>query len=350
VGVAALGSWVDDGSLGLRTPHSPASQARYLEQQLTRLLAPDGPAPVAVFVYRWRDVAPEGFANDDPYRRSYGLVGASGQRRLAAEVVRGIYTGSQRVFAFPLGQEQSEKQPWASMLGWVIILSIAVLYAASPRLRHTLPRYFIAHGFFRESVREGRDVLPGASLLILAAQSFGTGLVWSVFLSAVREDAAFIHLLRLLPDALRVVMIPLASKPWLSAVLLALLDMFTLGVWVLLLTTWVRQVQPRQTFMLAVWSRWPMLLLMVAAMVVSALPAGSILWPSVGLAVCWVLLSILTLVRIVVDYAVMSRASVNGVVAAFFTSPFVVLVVVLAVLVLLHQAQVVYMVHLATRF
>jgi hypothetical protein len=85
-------------------------------------------------------------------------------------------------------------------------------------------------------------------------------------------------------------------------------------------------------------------------MVVSALPAGSILWPSVGLAVCWVLLSILTLVRIVVDYAVMSRASVNGVVAAFFTSPFVVLVVVLAVLVLLHQAQVVYMVHLATRF
>jgi hypothetical protein len=47
VGVAALGSWVDDGSLGLRTPHSPASQARYLEQQLTRLLAPDGPAPVA---------------------------------------------------------------------------------------------------------------------------------------------------------------------------------------------------------------------------------------------------------------------------------------------------------------
>ncbi|QXD16950.1 hypothetical protein GQ464_008455 [Rhodocaloribacter litoris] len=329
-GLATLGARVEAGAPpGLRNPHTPEAQARFLENHLATLLDAR-PAPVAVFVHRWRDAGPGegGPEPPDPYRRRYGLHDAGGRARLAFDVVAGLYTGRQRVFALPLGRPARPEVPWLRLLGWTVLTLIGLHYAASPRFRFMIPRYFLAHTFYCEAIREGRDVLPLASGLLLLAVAASVGMTAAVVLEAYREHAAVIAWLYWLPPALREVVAGLLAQPWLVVLLAGSLYVLALSLWAALLALMARRrraLTPGQTFMMVAWPRWTFLLLMLAAMVLAGNPPDDVRAAAPLLVVAWLGLTLLALLRTLLDFAHVTRSAPGHIVAVGLANPLFVL-------------------------
>ncbi len=325
-GLATLGAPVDPGAApGLRRPYSPEAQARFLETHLTALLDA-GAGPVAVFVHRWRDAPAASPANPeppDPYGRRYGLHDATGTPRPAFAVVAGLYTGRQRVFAFPAGQLPAPPVPWLPLTGWGLLALLALYYAQSPRARLMVPRYFLAHTFYGEALREGRDVLPLGSTLLLMAAATAVGMVTALVAETYRTSAAALALLHTLPPGLRAVATGLLLHPWMALLLTGSLYVLVLSLWasVIALTTRRRRLTPAQVFMLVAWPRWSFLLLMLAAMVTASLPAEARPLPLL-LAVTLALM-LGALIRTVIDYARITRPTPLLLATVILTHPLV---------------------------
>ncbi len=326
-GLATLGTWVDpDGPRGLRNAHAPEAQARFLENHLNALLDAATP-PVAVFVHRWRDAAPDAAPEPpDPYGRRYGLLDHTDRPRLAFDVVAGIYTGRQRVFAFPAGRAPGPGAPWIVLVGWAVLVMIAVHYARSPRFRFMAPRYFLAHNFFRDAIREGRDVLPMTSALLLLAIAAAVGMTASVVFGAITDSRAVLTLLHWLPDPLRTTLAGLLGQPWLLALTAGSIYTLALALWAAVLAFLARRrrpLTPGQVFMLVVWPRWNLLPLMLAAMVLGARPVSP--ETAAALAAAWLLLTLWAAVRTLIDFTHLTRGSPSRTLAAAFTHPFLLL-------------------------
>ncbi|WP_456429063.1 hypothetical protein [Rhodocaloribacter sp.] len=330
-GLATLGAWVNpDGPRGLRNAHAPEAQARFLETHLNALLDAESP-PVAVFVHRWRDAAPDADAGPeppDPYGRRYGLHDRAGRPRPAFDVTAGIYTGRQRVFAFPPGEAPGPGAPWIVLIGWIVVAMIAGHYARSPRFRFMAPRYFLAHGFYCDAVREGRDVLPMTSALLLLAIAVSVGMTASVVFSAVMDSRAVMPALQWLPGGMRVAVVGLLRQPWLLTLTAGSLYALALATWAGVLAFVARRrrpLAPGQVFMLVVWPRWTLLLLMVAAMVLASRPPSAPV--AAALAGAWLLLTLWATVRTLLDFARVTRASSGRTLTAALTHPFLLVVV-----------------------
>ena len=234
VGLGAMGTWVTASTSGLLHRQSPESQARYLETHLTAEVHP----ATAVFVYRWRDQAgftpTSGVANggDD----AIGLHTADGSPRPAYAVVRGVYTGEQRDFAFAAGAAPEKRTPWVLLCGWLAFGLIGSCFASSVRLRNTLSRYFLGKGFYRESMRSGREVLLTSSVMLPIAQSLCAGVTGSLFVDTMRHEAAFQYLLGVLPEAADPILVTLLARPWMLVMLLGGLYAIGLNLWTTALT------------------------------------------------------------------------------------------------------------------
>ena len=336
-GIGALGLWVrSNAGTGLRDPHAPETQARYLETHLASLLADTTGLPLrAVFVYRRRDIraAAPSPARDlaRPYQQSYGLYAFDGARRPAYEVVRGFYTGTQTVFAFPAGTTPVPAIPWTLLFGWLVFILIAGCYAFSPRFRDTVPRYFLAHGFYRESIREGREVLLGSSVVLLIAMALCVGVLGSLFLETVRREAAFQFLLGVVPEPVQIVGVALLAQPWMLVLLLGSFYALGLALWTSLLSFASRRRQPLipgQALMVVLWARWPSPLLMAGAMVVPTLPESQAVGGMLLLAGAWVLATLSAIGRTLRDYAAITACSPYLVVAMAFANPLPALVLI----------------------
>mgnify|MGYP006281698509 CR=1 FL=1 len=273
IGLGTLGTWVHpDAPSGLRVPHSAERQARYLERTFSDLLSADSAAPIVVFVYRWQDRAAP-LAN-----RRYGLHDASGTRRPAANVVEGIYTDTQHVFAFPSGTAPSTSPHGALLFGWGLIGLLALLYAQSPFVRQTAFRYFAAHGFYRDAVRKGRDVSPviNTVLLLLAAAAFSVMVVLLTRLAATAPSTE--HALAALPQALRAPLAAGLTHPGLTGAIVGGSCLLLLIGWTLLLVLAARRntsFSLSQGFMLVTWPCWPVLIGLLIALVMSTQPPVS---------------------------------------------------------------------------
>ena len=329
-GIGALGAWVGEAAPpGLRIPHSPEAQARVLESNLRRLLSDTTASSArAVFVYRWRDTrsASPSPAHDlaRPYQQNYGLYTADGTPRPARDVVQGFYTGSQTVFAFPAGDALAPEIPWRLVFGWLVFILIAAGYAGSPRFRHMVPRYFLAHGFYREAIREGREVLLGASVVLLVALALSAGVFGSVFLEAVRHEAAFRLLFRALPEPVQLVGVALLAQPWLMVLLVGSFYALGVALWTTLLSFASRRRQPLipgQALMLVLWARWPFPLLMVGAMVAPTLSETLRVPVMLALAGAWALATLSAIVRTLRDYRATTSSPTSLVVAMGFANP-----------------------------
>ncbi len=268
-GLGRLGTWVRADTLhGLRVPHAPEWQARYLEHHLNRLRgAFDG----WVFVYRWQDTERRhpGLHLDRPFVEAYGLYDGQGRARPALDVVRGVFTGTQTVFAFPAGRAPSDPWPWAVLAGWVPIVLLVLSYRFSPLFRLLGARYFRAHGFYTEAVQYGRDLPTGALSMLGLAEGVALGVTMAVMAEMLRESPAAAWLVGLLPPELAVPIVEAVQKPF--VLLLAMLASSTvlLGVWALglrLLSRWGRRTGFVQAWTLAHMPRWPLFLLMIAAL------------------------------------------------------------------------------------
>lgn len=357
VGIGALGTWVRrDGRQGLRVPHSPEHQARYLERHLSILFSRSFAIPLeAVFVFRWQDrqwtdrVAARDL--DSPFLQRYGLHTTEGTPRPAREVVAGMFTGRQQVFAFPEGEDTVNEAPWTTLLGWGVVLLLGIFYATSPRFRHMIPRYFQAHVFFRESVREGRDVLFGTSAVLLTALGISTGLVFSVATSTLQGSDAFTIAFSWLAEPTQESVVAMLANPIIVALAAACIYVLALLIWTLMLALITRTrfpLAPSQVLMLVVWTRWPILLLLLAAMVVGITP--NMEPTSVTLLVgVWLAIELLSAGRTLFDLVGVSRISSTLVIPGFLLHPVVLFLAAIVLSALAYQPEVTFLWHAFTR-
>lgn len=288
VGLGRLGTWVRADTLrGLRVPHSPEWQARYLERHLERLR---GSFNGLVFVYRWQDVARSHPALhlDQPFVEAYGLHDLQGMPRPAWEVVRGFFTGTQTVFAFPAGHAPAAPWPWAVLVGWIPIVLLVLSYRFSPLFRLLGIRYFRAHGFYTEAVQYGRDLPAGALAMVGLAEAIALGVTLGAVAEMLQESPVACWLVGLLPSELTPSIVGVIQAP-LGLLLVTLLgSLAMLGFWALglvLLSRWGRRVGFVQAWTLVHMPRWWLFGLMVGALSLPPSPqAGH------GLLALWLLM------------------------------------------------------------
>ena len=264
-GIGALGTWVRPAApAGLRVPHSPEWQARYLEQALGRLLDSTRTAPPVIFVSRWQDQVSSVLST-----RRYGLHETDGTPRPAARVVEGLYTGTQRVFAFPSGATPAADSYGLLLIGWGLIALLGGLYAQSLFIRETVTRYFMAPGFYRDALRDGHDLHPGANVLLLGivATALGTTGVCAARLAA--QQPVTEHVLTALPPPVQTVLAGGVEHPVMAGVVIGGLALSVLGLWMgalVLAARWQSRFSFAQGLVLVTWPCWPTLLILPIAL------------------------------------------------------------------------------------
>jgi hypothetical protein len=360
VGIGQIGTWVIDGrdEDGTRVPHSRSFQARYFETHLPVLLADTlATPPATVFVYRWRDRRHErpSFGHDlaNPLADTYGLHSLSGERRLAFAVVEGIFTGRQTVFAFPAGHRPSEATPWVILGGWTVLLLLGFAFFRYTRFQAMVRRYFFAHGFYRESVAQGREMMFVPNLFVMTSLVIASGLTFGVILEGVREKPAFALVARGLPESTVLSIVALLDRPLMLTLVLG--SVFALGVllWTSVLSALSsrnrRPLLPGQTLLLVGWPHWTVLPAMLAAMVVSTLRQPEAATWTIVLAFAVFMAGVGASLRTLRDYRQITRARWPRLLVALAGNPLIILTVLGLYLAVRHWPQVVFMLHLVWR-
>lgn len=325
VGIGALGTWVRPGAPeGRRVPHSPQRQARHLETTLTTLLDTTRATPPVVFVYRWSDRPP----STTPLSRRYGLLSDTGTVRPAAHVVAGLYTGRQTVFAFPQGTSPSAPVPWLLLLAWTIVAALGVSYARLPAFRRMTARYFVAHGFYRDALAEGREPMLDVSLLLWAIVVAAAGIVTTVAGEIVAPLSTTSLVLDALPPAVQAPVARWVETPAAAGIGAGAALAVGLGVWMVVLFGLSRRgtpLAPSQTLMLVVWPCWPVLLLLVAALVALSLPASGAATALACILIGVGIVAIAVTARVTRDFTVVAAVPLGIAVASTLASPLVLL-------------------------
>ena len=292
-GIAALGSAANERAEGLRQPLSPESQARFLETHLNQLL--HGPeVPHAVFVYRYRD-------RQSTFSNRFGLVAAAGEARPARAVVRGIYTGNQSVFAFAPGSRTPAPAPLSLLLGWITIGFFAACFAVSGRFRDLLRRYFARHGFYRDSVRDGRELRLRITLPVLAVVALCAGVFGSLLLETLRDEPAVSYLIASLPEGLQATAVSMLEQTWPFVLFLALVNATLVVVWAAGLAAFSR-VRFKGTLTIVTWAFWTQPILTCLALVVPSLAQPTATAVMISLCMAWILAAFISVVRTALDF------------------------------------------------
>lgn len=348
VGIGALGAWTTPtAGPGLNVPHSAHRQARHLERALSRLLSPQTATRAPVFVYRWQD-RPTAL----PPGRRYGLHDRDGTARPAAEVLRGMYTGRQRVFAFPSGTAPSTTPVGALVLSWLLVALVGGLYARNTFVRQTVSRYFAAHGFYRDAVQEGRDVGPIENLVLLGGVGLALGIIGALAaqVAAPRPETAL--LLESLPPSLRSVIATGLTHPALTGLFVGGLTVLLMLVWnaLLVLTAQLEGAfSMAQGLMLITWPCWPALLGMPVALVAAIRPPLSTGVLGLLLLIGGAGTILAVTIRVLRDYWWISGVSLPWVILLLLPSPLAVTLLGMGVLGATYDLPVSFLWHLTTR-
>ena len=365
LGLANIGTWVinssseEDESKGYLFENSEEFQARFLENALKELLVEQsGAKPQAIFVYRWRDTRlpyPSPAHNlSQPYRNPYGIISSGNQKRLAYDVLKGFYLGDQFVFAFPAGQAQSSSPEWITLLVWLNLLILSIAYAYFPRFRLMARRYFTAHGFFREAIREGRELLIGPNVLIFLALASAFGLCITVALDAFRQTEAFSLVLRWIPESMSFTAVALLSQPFLLFIALA-------GTYSLLLSFWTSALSvistrsrwtllPGQSFMLVLWSQWPLLLVMIGAGVVHSMDQPQLSKMALLLVVAMIVLIASGMLFTLRDYWYISKANPAIITVSLIINPITLLLAAVCYYCIQYADQLIFALHVVQTY
>lgn len=319
-GLGAVGRYVTADATGLLHPHSAESQARYLETHLNALLSSES---IVIFVYRWRD-APR----SERLHNNYGLISGAGTKRLSYSVVRGIYGGTQRAFAFPRGTPQRAAFPWHMVLGWLAFGVLGLLYYSGPRFRHALRRYFTSHSFYVESIRDGRGVLRSSTATLIVVQALCIGVLLGTTVEWVQHHAAFRHAVGLFSEDLAQKTTNVLSKQWLLIGSLATMYaalMLCIPLLLKLIYFWNHRLSVVKTYMIVVWPNWRVVPLAFVAMTIPALPTHLALNTVLVLFCVWLLAAGTATIRVMIDLALLDpRHSLRTI--AYFCGTLILLV------------------------
>jgi hypothetical protein len=213
------------------------------------------------------------------------------------------------------------------------------------------PRYFSAHWFYRDAVREGRDVFFGASTVLLIALGAAFGLTLSVILNELRESQAFVVAVAWLPRSMQDVVITLLADRWVLIVLAGCAYAVGIILWTIVLSLASKRgyrISSGQALMLVLWPRWPLLLVMAAAMVLgssSTTSAQAVLVLAAG----WGVASTLAAMRTIVDFVLVTRIPIPFTLPCLLFNPGVVVMLVILLLLLPFGPEARYLWHFATR-
>jgi hypothetical protein len=346
-GLGALGTWVrPTADMGLRVPHSPERQARHLERALAALLDSTRTA-APVFVHRWRDRA----ASPLPMRR-YGLRTHEDSLRPAARVVTGFYRDTQRVFAFPNGTAPRGTPLGPLLLTWAIVALLGGLYARNPFVRQTVGRYFAASGFYRDAVREGREVGLLENLLLLGVVGGALGIIGTLAARMAAGQPVTGHVVEALPADVAAPLAVGLAQPAIAGGAVGGLTVALLGGWAFLLVAVARVNRPftmAQGLMLVTWPCWPAVLGMVVALVAATDPPVSPGSLGLVLLVGGLLTTFVLSVRVLHDFWRVSRMEGPWIAALTLPSPLVVLGGLVTVVTLEYDLPLRFLWHLLTR-
>lgn len=343
VGIAAFGAPVDDEvEGGYLTPRSPAAQARFVERGLGALTRLD-PAPAAVFLFRWRDGV----------EAPYGLLDAEDRARPAFDVMKGFFTGQQRIFAIDAGDEPvaREDAPTFVLLGWLVTILLALLLWLAPRFRQLAPRYFTRHAYYRESLQRGRSVEGWASLGLAGAVALAAGIAGAVILHAAADTDVLEALVGGLEPIVQARLLNVLAAPLIAGLFVGLGYVIWLllnMLWLFVLTGRGHRIRPVQALTLAVWSRWPVLVLMLGAIIVAVQPEASVRWVPLLLAL-WLVIEFVASVRMLFDFGRVTRVPILRAVGLGLAVPLALLTALGLGLFVAVQPELAFLWNLATR-
>lgn len=228
---------------------------------------------------------------------------------------------------------------------------LGVFYATSPRFRQMVPRYFQAHVFFLEAVREGREVLFGASTVLLTTLGISSGILVSVCLNGLRQTDAFALAVSWLPIATQASIAGLLARPIILAILAGCVYVVILLVWTFILALFSRRkypMSPSQVLMLVAWTRWPILFLLVGAMVVAVTPGIDLI--AIGILLGgWLLVETLAVARTLYDLVGVSRVPAYFAIPCLLLHPGILILGAAAISSLAYQPELAYLWHAITR-
>ena len=340
MGFASIGIHFNEKSFsGLRSPNSAESQARYLENTLTRIEDFDDPVP-ALFVNRWRDQNESTSFERDLFDRRFGVNGNNGSRE-ARGVARGFFIGNQKVFAFDAGEERRARADWMVVLCWVILSLLSLAYIMTPRIQAMTQRYFFAHGFYCQAVAEGRETTPLASISIVMLISFAFTIVLITVARHVAFSSGFDVLAHRLPDFPQWILLKASSKSMLTILLFALLYFAVMMIQSAYLSFAARgqsRISPVQALQLQIWPRWHMILLMVLSVSLFTTSGGQIdSSKGVLLAALAVLSAVWSSGRSIHDFRRASRQTTPRAAVATVLSPSILIATTLVILLVQHR-------------
>lgn len=220
-----------------------------------------------VFLHRWRDQPML-----DPWMKLHGLYDAEGNPRPVVQMLLAAHRTGQPIFARE-PEVEAQRVPWSVLIGWLLITFMAMLYATSPRFRQMIPRYFLAHGFYRNAVREAREVLPLTSTALVSLIGLSTGLVAAVVLHGLHDRPIGWYVYDFLPDGAAAGASAVMNAPFVLVILLGSLILLSMALW---MSMWIvlsgrrHPLLASQALMLAVWPRWQAFALVPVAMVLGA--------------------------------------------------------------------------------
>jgi hypothetical protein len=338
-GIGSLGVRVRDGAGGGHlTPGTQAAQVRFLEDGLRGLRALN-PPPAAVFVQGWQG-------------RDHGLITEEGEPRPALAVVQGFFTGRQMVFAVDAGPPPTSA-PGATgfmILGWALAFLLIGLMALAPRFRQTVPRYFVRHGYYRESIQRGGGIEGFASLGMMATLVLAAGITGSVIIDSLAGTDVLEVATSGQGETTRERILGVLN----STTALVLLVSVFYAIWLLLNMVWLfaltgrrHRIRPGQALMLVGFSRWPIFVLAVLALLTaqSENPVAWVPW----LIWIWVAVEFIAMARMLYDYSRVTRVPMPRAIVLGMAAPIGLALVALLTFVMVSGPEFAFLWNLAMR-
>lgn len=316
-----VGTVVVPGVRGVENEGSPEYQSRVLADALRRTSAP-------VFVRQWRDGGDLGA--DNPRRLRYGLLDARSQPRMALNVASELLNGRRGSFAYAGGGNPARPSSAPTVWFWVALALVGGVFAAETRLQAIGGRFFRSPSFFRDSVRDARGTMVGATLGLWVALALVEGVFAATLLGGMARLPAFEVLLALLPGAVGPGLAALMQRPGLLVLFAAVLFAVITGLWAYAFVLASRRryhLSLWQAVMLIVWNRWAMLPLTVVALVV--LGPGASTTALALFALTFAVIEGLGALRSALDLMLMTRLPVWVGAVLFLVPPVLALVLVL---------------------
>ncbi len=317
VGLGGLGTWVSDAAgRGYNVRHSPEYQARYLETHLGNALQGRLGPLRALFVERWKDYR-EAYPSFDadvrrPYVRPQGLLAEDGGPRPAIELVQGLFTGVQDVFAFPAGRpREAPRAMWHRWLGWMVVALLALLFRMSYVVATNARRYFFSHGFYIEMIGAGRQVALGAQMTLVLVLSSAAAVLAGIAMDVLVPLPAFSLIVRGFGPGVQQAVVRVVEAPWLLFAASAAVYAGLLFGWAILLTVLAglrRHLTAAQRIALVVWPRWSLIPIMVGGLVADTLPDPFRIRAISLLILLWIIAEAWSTMRMIEDYVRAARA------------------------------------------